>query len=131
MVQPANLRGRESGSGMKGEVESSILSGSTTHSPAFNLANLGVEGSKPFARSEIRICFQAVQEGRASGLRGCIVGVPPGFQGYVEVLPRREQRATPLATTSHSRMNRGPGKECHLDQGRPARVVSSNARTPV
>src|SRR5215218_6861304 len=30
MVQPANRMGRESGSGMKGEVDSSILSGSTT-----------------------------------------------------------------------------------------------------
>ena len=30
MVQPINPRGRESGGGMKGEVESSILSGSTT-----------------------------------------------------------------------------------------------------
>ena len=49
MVQPANRKGRESGSGMKGEVVSSILPGSTIFILKYNLPKAGVEGSNPFA----------------------------------------------------------------------------------
>jgi len=92
MVQPANRKGRESGSGMKGEVDSSILSGSTIPPSEHKVAKVGGEGSNPFARSKLSLEVRDLRAGRASGLRPFRIrgsaGVPRNvvLSGYIWIL---------------------------------------------
>src|SRR5947209_3019433 len=91
MVQPANRKGRESGSGMKGEVDSSILSGSTIHPSERNLAKVGVEGSNPFARSKFSLGSElksGPRERPPSITHPGFAGVPRNevLSGYVWIL---------------------------------------------
>ncbi len=90
MVQPANRTGRESGSGMKGEVDSSILSGSTIvyklGSPTCQGWGRGFESLRSLQiHCEGNTCLRSGRRERAASFSG------PRFRGGVPRLGRDAQ----------------------------------------